>query len=145
MALVVEKIENGTVIDHIPAGAGLKVLEILKIGGTNYKVALLMNVPSRRLGKKDIVKIAEKQLDEREVNKIALVAQSATLNIIRNGEVVEKSEVRIPKSLVGVSRCPNPKCITNGEKMETRFSQEDKDRFRCGYCEMLFEAKELVV
>lgn len=142
--LVVEKIENGTVIDHIPAGMGLKVLNILGIGD-GLKVALLMNVPSKRIGKKDIVKISGKQLDEKEVNKIAIIAPSATLNIVRNSSVVEKSEVRLPKLLAGVSKCPNPKCVTNAERMETRFAQEAKGRFRCSYCEMLFETKELLI
>jgi len=142
--LTVEKIENGTVIDHIPAGRGLKVLNILGIGD-GMKVALLMNVPSKRHGKKDIVKISGKQLDEKEVNKIAIIAPTATLNIVRNSSVVEKSEVRLPKLLAGVSKCPNPKCVTNSEKMETKFAQEAKGRFRCSYCEMQFETKDLVV
>jgi len=142
--LVVEKIENGTVIDHIPAGMGLKVLNILGIGD-GMKVALLMNVPSKRVGKKDIVKISGKQLDEKEVNRIAVIAPSATLNIIRNSSVVEKGEVRLPKLLAGVSKCPNPKCVTNFEKAETKFAQEAKGRFRCAYCEMLFDTKELMV
>ena len=143
--LIVERIENGTVIDHIPAGMGLRVLAILGLGNASDRVALLMNVPSRKLGKKDIVKVAGKQLDEKEVNRIALLAPNATLNLVKNSEVVEKVEVRIPSVLVGVSRCPNPKCVTNSERVETRFVQEDGKEFRCGYCEMLFEAKELIV
>ena len=141
--LIVEKIENGTVIDHIPAGMGLKVLGILNIG-PGSRTALLMNVPSKRGGGKDIVKISGKQLDEKEVNRIALAAPNATLNIIRGGAVVEKSEVRLPKELRGVAKCPNPNCITNGEKIEQRFVQDEKDKFRCAYCEMQFETKELV-
>jgi len=140
--LIVEKIENGTVIDHIPAGMGLKVLSILKVDAGS-KVALLMNVASKRLGSKDIVKISEKKLDENEVNRIALVAPNATLNIIQNGTVVEKNEVRLPKSLYGVANCPNPKCITNNERVKTHFTQEKNSRFRCHYCEMLFDTSEL--
>ena len=143
--LVVEKIENGTVIDHIPAGMGLKVLNILGVA-PGMKVALLMNVPSKRVGKKDIAKISGKQLDEKEVNKIAVIAPNATLNIIKNSSVVEKSEVRLPKMLAGVCACPNPKCITRAEKiLETKFAQDGKGRFRCAYCEMLFDASELVI
>lgn len=140
--LVVEKIENGTVIDHIPAGMGMKVLSILKVAAGS-KIALLMNVTSKRLGSKDILKISEKQLDEKEVNRIALVAPNATLNIIKNGSVVEKSVVCLPHELHGVARCPNPKCITNSERIETRFAQEEKNKFRCYYCEMLFDTNEL--
>jgi len=142
--LVVEKIENGTVIDHIPGGMGLKVLNILGVG-EGQKIALLMNVPSKSQGKKDIVKFSDKQLTEKEVNKIALIASSATLNIIKSGNVVEKRSVRVPSELIGVAKCPNPRCITNSpERMETRFRSE-AGRFRCSYCEMLFEAKELGV
>ena len=142
--LKVEKIENGTVIDHIPAGMGLKVLGILNVG-SGSKTALLMNVSSKNMGQKDIVKISGKMLDEREVDRIALAAPNATLNIIKGGSVAEKSVVQLPKELKGVAKCPNPKCITNGERMDTKFSQENKARFRCVYCEMLFEPKELVV
>lgn len=144
--LVVEKIKDGTVIDHIPAGAGLKVLSILKIGvNHSYRAALLMNVPSKKYGKKDIVKVAGKQLEEAEVNRIALVAPTATLNIIRNGEVIEKNKVRMPSVLVGVTECPNPKCITNHERTKSRFNKERDDKFRCHYCEMIFKADELAV
>lgn len=148
MPLVVEKIENGTVIDHIPAGIGLKVLEILKIDG-NYgaRVALMMNVPSKKIGKKDIVKVEGKTLDDKAVNRIALIAPNATLNIIRNSEVVEKKIVQLPKELHGVSKCPNPQCITNIEPIETVFRMESMGgtKFRCAFCEMAFEPKELLL
>jgi aspartate carbamoyltransferase regulatory subunit len=147
MPLIVEKLENGTVIDHIPAGMGLKVLEILKID-RNYeaRVALMMNVPSKKVGRKDIVKIEGKTLDDRSVNKIALVAPNATLNIIKNSNVVEKKIVQLPKELRGAFKCPNPDCITNLEPIETLFRMEkpEERRLRCGFCETLFEAKELI-
>jgi len=147
MPLVVEKIENGTVIDHIPAGLGLKVLEVLKID-RNYeaRVALMMNVPSKKIGKKDIVKVEGKMLDDKSVNKIALMAPNATLNIIKNSNVVEKKVVKLPQELRGAFRCPNPECITNLEPIETIFRMEkpEERRLRCGFCEMAFEAKELL-
>lgn len=109
MPLIVEKIENGTVIDHIPGGLGLKVLEILKIDRSySARVALMMNVPSKRIGKKDILKVEGKTLDDKSVNKIALVAPNATLNIIKNSNVVEKKIVQLPKELRGAFKCPNP-------------------------------------
>jgi aspartate carbamoyltransferase regulatory subunit len=148
MPLVVEKIENGTVIDHIPAGLGLEVLGILKID-RNYgaRVALMMNVPSKKVGRKDIVKVEGKMLDDKSVNKIALIAPNATLNIIRNSNVVEKKVVRLPKELRGAFKCPNPECITNLEPIETLFRMEkpEERRLRCGFCEMAFEAKELLL
>ena len=140
---VVEKIENGTVIDHIPAGMGLKVMAILKIGA-NSKVALLMNVPSRSSGQKDIVKISDRVLDEQEVNRIALAAPNATLNIIKNGAVFEKSKVRLPKEFRGVAKCPNPNCVSNHESIEARFTQGPKGKNWCAYCEMLFDSSELI-
>lgn len=142
--LVVEKIENGTVIDHIPAGMGAKVLSILG-SGDGLKIALLMNVRSKSVGKKDILKFSDKQLNDREVSKISIVAPNATLNIIKSGAVVEKKKVRVPDELIAVAKCPNPKCITNTpEKMDTRFKAE-AGKFRCAYCEMPFEPKELVI
>jgi aspartate carbamoyltransferase regulatory subunit len=142
--LVVERIENGTVVDHIPAGMGLKVLSILRISGKT-RAALLMNVPSKRMGAKDILKVSGKQLDEREVSRIALAAPNATLNIVRDGAVVEKSEVRLPKEMKGVAKCPNPDCVTNFERMDSRFSLEEGGKARCAYCEMSFRAEELVL
>lgn len=142
--LIVERIENGIVVDHIPAGLGLKVLGMLKISHSS-KAALLLNVPSKRMGAKDILKVSGKQLDEKELNKVALVAPNATVNIIRNGEVVEKSAARLPKELRGVAKCPNPNCVTNSERVEPRFSLEGESKYRCAYCEMVFEMGELAL
>jgi len=147
MPLVVEKIEDGTVIDHIPAGLGLKVLEILRIDRSyGARVALMMNVPSKKIGKKDIVKVEGKMLDDKSVNKIALIAPNATLNIIKNSEVVEKKVVQLPTELRGAFKCPNPECITNMEPIETLFRMEKpaERKLRCGFCEMTFEASELL-
>jgi len=144
MELKVEKIENGTVIDHIPSGQGLKVLEILGLNSNDsgFRVALLMNVASSRHQTKDIVKIAGRQIAESEVNKIALLAPNATLNIINNGEVVEKAVVKLPETVKGAAKCPNPQCITNNEPVSSWF-QKEGDRYRCHYCEKQFEVPEL--
>lgn len=141
--LKVEKIENGTVIDHIKAGKGPRVLEILCIQ-TDYpgKVALVMNVPSNKMGKKDIVKISDKHIDEKSADRIALIAPEASLNIIKNSEVIEKRKVKLRSRLNGIAKCPNPNCITNHEKMETDFKLEAKGA-RCAYCERLFKPEEL--
>jgi aspartate carbamoyltransferase regulatory subunit len=141
--LSVEKIENGTVIDHIKAGKGLRVLQILNIQ-VDYpgRVALVMNVPSGKIGKKDIVKIADKHIDEKSADKIALIAPEASLNIIKNFEVMEKRQVKLREKLVGVAACPNPNCITNHERMESAFKLDGKG-IRCLYCERLFKPEEL--
>ncbi|MBI4399192.1 aspartate carbamoyltransferase regulatory subunit [Candidatus Micrarchaeota archaeon] len=143
MPLSVEKIENGTVIDHITPGKGLRVLGILQID-SEYKgrVALVMNVPSKHIGKKDIVKIEGKLIDDKTADKIALISPNATLNLIKNSEVIEKRNVKLPKVLTAAFKCPNPKCITNAELVETKFLVE-KETLKCYFCERYFKAEEL--
>ncbi len=141
--LKVEKIADGTVIDHIPAGKGLRVLQILNIqAGYLGRVALLMNTTSKKMGKKDIVKIADKHIDDKTADKIALIAPEASLNIIKNFEVIEKRQVKLRSKLVAVAACPNPNCITNHERMESEFKVEERG-IRCSYCERLFKPEEL--
>jgi len=142
--LRVTPLENGTVIDHIPAGQALNVLKILGIyKTTNVTISLLMNVSSRRSGKKDIFKVENRELKEDEVNKIALIAPGATINIIRNCEVVEKYCVDMPDMISGVMRCPNPNCISNtDEPIKSQFLVKSKNPvvLRCLYCEQpIFE------
>ncbi|MEM3399455.1 MAG: aspartate carbamoyltransferase regulatory subunit [Candidatus Micrarchaeia archaeon] len=145
MPLTVEKIANGTVIDHINAGMGLDVLKVLNIDRSyGARVALVMNVSSKKIGKKDIVKIEGKFIDEKTANRIALIAPNATLNIIRNSEVVEKKKVKVPDEIVGILKCPNPNCITNFEKTDTRFRKRQDDILVCIFCEKTFSIREFV-
>ena len=136
--LKVTPIKNGTVIDHIPPSFALKVLHVLKIPEvTSSAVSVAMNVKSK-MGKKDIVKIENKELDKREVNKISLIAPKATINIIRNYEVVKKHRVQLPDEIVGIVKCSNPTCISNSrEPVESRFILVSKDppHIKCYYCE----------
>ena len=136
--LRVTPIKNGTVIDHITPGFALKVLRVLKLPeATSSVVSVAMNVKSR-FGKKDIVKIANRELDKREVNKISLIAPKATINIIRDYEVVEKHKVRLPDEIIGIVKCSNPTCISNSrEPVESRFILVNKDppHIKCYYCE----------
>ncbi|KXB05183.1 aspartate carbamoyltransferase, partial [candidate division MSBL1 archaeon SCGC-AAA382A13] len=118
--LRVSKIEAGTVIDHIPSERALTVLEILGISqGTQNTVSILINVPSNQQESKDIVKIEGRKLDEEELNKIALVAPNATINVIEDYEVVEKKIVELPDVIEEVVRCSNPDCITNTSEPAT--------------------------
>jgi len=146
--LKVKKIKDGTVIDHIKAGRGKKVLDILGIDKDfSETTALLMNVPSKGIGHKDIVKIENKALKKEEVDKIALIAPHATWNVIKDYKVVKKSKIEIPNMLEGVLKCPNPKCITNtDEPLTTKFKVEEKEpvRLRCLYCERLFELEDML-
>jgi len=137
--LRVSKIAEGTVIDHIDAGRALHVLRILGLTGSEgLTIAVVMNVPSRKLGKKDIVKVEGVALRGDQVSKIALIAPSATINVIKNYEVVEKVKVSIPPVVEGLLRCANPNCITNqpGEPVRTRFKVLSVRplRLRCEYC-----------
>ncbi|MFQ6128904.1 MAG: aspartate carbamoyltransferase regulatory subunit [Thermoplasmata archaeon] len=140
----VTPIKNGTVIDHIPAGMALKVLKILGITdeSSGSTVSVAMRVTSKKRGLKDIVKVEDRELLEKEVDKIALVAPNATINIIRNYDVNQKHKVRLPEVAKGIVRCQNPNCITNlKEPVETEFIVISKNpvRLRCVYCERELE------
>ena len=136
--LRVSKIQNGTVIDHISAGQALNVLAILGIDGTGGEaVSVGMNVPSDRLGRKDIVKVEGRELSQAEVDVLSLIAPAATINIVREYDVVEKSRVERPSAVVGVLSCPNPNCITTAdEPVDSLFGVLD-DGVRCEYCETI--------
>ncbi len=147
--LVVRRISNGTVIDHIPAGRALKVLRILGITGEEgYMVSMVMNVYSKKLGKKDIVKVEGRELSSEEVNKIALVAPTATINIVRDYEVVEKRKVELPDKIEGIVRCVNPKCVTNAprEAVHPSFRVISRKPLKlvCEYCGEYLTEEEVI-
>ena len=137
-ALIVGRIREGTVIDHITAGEALNVLKILGITGTtDESLSIATNVSSGKVGRKDIVKVEGRELRKEEVDRIALIAPRATINIIRDYEVVDKKGVEIPRSLTGVVRCPNPGCISNtSEPIESRFEVVERG-LHCLYCDWL--------
>ena len=136
--LRIQPIKNGTVIDHITAGHALKVLRILHIPETTSSiVSVAMNVMGKQ-GKKDIVKIEKRELDPHEVDKIALVAPKATINIIRDYEVAEKHKVELADEIIGIVKCSNPTCVSNAnEPVKSRFLVTSKDppQIKCYYCE----------
>lgn len=136
--LKVTPIKNGSVIDHITPGMALKVLRVLKIpSSTSSAISVAMNVKSKH-GCKDIVKIENRELDTSEVNKIALIAPKATINIIRDYEVIAKHQVEIPDEIVGIVKCSNPTCVSNSkEPVKSRFIVTSKDPvvIKCYYCE----------
>ncbi|MCQ4336128.1 MAG: aspartate carbamoyltransferase regulatory subunit [Sulfolobales archaeon] len=137
--LTVSKIRNGTVIDHIPAGRSLAVLKVLGITGyEGLRIAILMNVESKKLSRKDIVKIEDKVVDEREASIISLIAPEATINIVRDFNVVEKRNLRLPETIKGLLKCPNPLCVTNNdpEALSEFVKVSEKPlRLRCVYCD----------
>jgi len=134
----VSKIESGTVIDHIPGGQALNVLAILGIHGeTGEVVSVGMNVPSDRLGRKDVVKVEGRELSQGEVDVLSLIAPAATINIIRDFDVVDKHRVSRPTEIFGVFECPNHNCIsTEDEPVESHFEVLD-DGVRCVYCDTI--------
>lgn len=136
--LKIQPIKDGTVIDHITAGNAVKVLHILGIPkSSSSTVSVAMNVRSK-YGKKDIVKIENRELDPHEVDKISLIAPKATINIIRNYEVAEKHRVKIPEEVIGIVCCSNPTCVSNSnEPVKSRFIIIKKDpiEIKCYYCE----------
>ncbi len=146
--LRVSKIKDGIVIDHINGGYALDVVKILRITGKENRVmTIAINVPSKRLGTKDIVKIEGRGLSSRELNKIALVAPHATINNIRDYTVVEKLEVKLPKVIEGVIKCVNPGCISNSnEPAEAKFYVESEEPLvlKCHYCGYILEKVDVL-
>ncbi len=140
----VNAIKNGTVIDHIAAGKALKVIDILTLTGNNA-VMIGMNLVSNRIGKKDIVKIENRELSKEEVNSIALIAPSATLIIIKDFEVVNKTSFDMPEYVEEHIICPNPKCITNSEDIPSKFYINNAEiaTARCVYCEKKYLVEDL--
>ena len=148
--LKVDAIKNGTVIDHIPAGRAVQVLKILNGKGPD-PVSIGMNLASSKFGKKDILKIENHELFEEDVNRIALIAPTATITIIRDYEVSRKWTVEVPSVLKNIAHCPNPNCITNIEDIQTRFKADadtaagGESSFVCCYCEKVYKAERLKI
>ena len=146
--LKIEKIQKGTVIDHIPVGTALQVLKILNIySDIGLTVSIAIHVKSKKLGLKDVIKIEERILDSSELNKIALVAEGATISIVDNFEVIKKFSVKAPEVVIGILRCSNPRCITNtGENVKSSFIITSKDPIilKCHYCEREMETDEII-
>lgn len=143
--LQVSAIENGTVIDHIPAKSVFQVVKLLGLESCREQILFGTNLESKKFGKKGIVKVANRFFESDEINKIALAAPSATLIVIRDYQVVEKKKVEIPDHIQKYVRCVNPNCITNHEKIATKFQVIDKEdiRLQCQYCEKVTDKNNL--
>jgi aspartate carbamoyltransferase regulatory subunit len=143
--LSVSAIQNGTVIDHIPARNLFKVISILGLDHIDNQITFGTNLESKKLGRKAIIKISDKYFEDEDINRIALVAPDAKLNIIRDYEVVEKKVVVVPDVIVGIAKCMNPKCITNFESVTTRFRVVSKKNvsLKCHYCEKITNQENL--
>ena len=143
----VSAIRHGTVIDHVESDATFKVAEILRVQEGENMVLVGINLESKHLGKKGIIKIEERELTADEVNKIALIAPLATLNIISDFKVVEKSRVQLPDMIERVVKCFNPRCVTNHQGVTTRFDviESHPPALRCRYCERVMRGKDILL
>lgn len=144
--LKVKPIKNGTVIDHITANKALNVLKILNLPDNKSQVSIAINVLSPNMGTKDIVKVENRELDTNEVDKIALIAPKATINIIRDYVLVDKGKIKLSDEIKGLLKCPNPNCITNtSEPVIDRFYVIEKEPviLRCHYCDRIIEEDEI--
>ena len=133
----VEKIEHGTVIDHIVAGMAFDVIRVLGLSNER-SMSILINSHSKKGGKKDILKIENVELSVEEASRVALVSPQATINIIADGDVVRKFNAEAPKVVRGILSCSNPNCISNqDEPVTSEFSlgMDDEHRYVCTYCE----------
>lgn len=134
---------NGTSIDHIPANTALELLERLELSHEGI-TTIALNVESKKLGRKDLVFIENKELSDKEIDKVALLARGATINIIKDYDVKKKIRLGIPSQVEGIMQCINPNCITNLEHIPTKFSiQKEPFKAKCYYCEKTMEQKEI--
>ena len=145
--LKVSAIKDGTVIDHIPAKNLFRVISILGLDKIDNHLTVGNNLDSKKLGHKAIIKISDKFFEDDEINKIALVAPQAKLNIIKDYKVIDKKVVETPSEVIGIAKCVNPKCITNNEEIKTRFTviAGEDVALKCQYCEKITTKDNLVI
>ena len=156
--LLIRAIKHGIVIDHIPSEKVFAIVEILKLKEYSERITVATNMPISSLGRKGIIKIEEKILEEKELNNISLLAPNVTINIIDNYEVVEKSKLEKLDKVIGLMKCDNPKCISNHENIETKFIRikedsenldknnlEEKSKYKCFYCEKVILEDEIQI
>ena len=144
--LSVSALENGTVLDHIPAENVYKAIDLLGLKDIESQITIGINLASKLHGKKGIIKIADKFFEAEELNKLALIAPKATVNIIRDFKVVEKMTLVTPSEVIGIAKCRNPKCVTNHQPIKTRFAtiiDDDKISLKCHYCEKISGIKHI--
>lgn len=144
--LKVSALENGTVIDHIPQGVVLQVLRALQLENFNDAIYLGSNLDSQKMGKKGIIKVSNKYFEKEDINKISLIAPTATIIEIKDYEIIKKTKVELPEEIIGLVKCMNPKCITNNEKITTKFfvqNELDEVKLRCYYCEKTMRKEDL--
>ena len=145
--LEVTAIENGTVIDHIPAESLFKIIDILRLDKETHRITFGTNLESKRMGSKAIIKINDRYCAPDEINRIAMVAPMAMVNIIKDYKVTEKKQVVVPDTVEGFAKCANPKCITNNQPVSTKFEvlKEGEIALKCRYCEKVTYLSQLQI
>ena len=136
--LVVSALENGTVLDHIPAENVYRALDLLNLKGIENQITIGINLNRKAQGRKGIIKIEDRFFEDEELGKLALIAPHATVNVIRDFKVVEKKKLELPKEVIGIAKCRNPKCVTNHQPIKTRFTTNkngDEISLLCHFCE----------
>ena len=143
--LEVSAIENGTVIDHLPAEVTFKVVEVLGLYTYSGAITIGSNLSSKTLGHKGIIKVSDKFFTDEEIGRLAVIAPNATLNIIKDYKIVEKKYVELPKLIRNVVKCSNPKCITNHQPVATKMEvfNEQTMSLKCVYCERVMQRGEI--
>ena len=145
--LMVRRIKEGTVLDHIDEGKGLQVLSALRIDGKDGSlITIALNVPSGKFKKKDIIKVENKFLKDDDTNKLAVIAPKATINIIKDYKLIEKRRVALPNEINRIFRCSNPDCISNStEHIESVMDVIDKEGrvLKCRYCSRVLDVNKL--
>ena len=140
-------IKDGTVIDHIPSRDTFRIIRILNPQEFKYPINLALNLDSKKMGSKGVIKIDSRFLTQSEVNKIAILAPNATVSIIKNYKVIEKIQVKLPEELVRVLNCTNPVCITSKEIVVSKFKvlREEPLEVKCRYCERVYGKDEVEI
>ena len=144
--LVVSALENGTVLDHIPAENVYKALDLLGLKDIQNQITIGIKLNSKAQGRKGIIKIENRFFEDEELGKLALIAPMATVNVIRDFKVVEKKKLELPKEVIGIAKCRNPKCVTNHQPITTRFTVNVKGNetsLLCHYCEKISDTKKV--
>jgi aspartate carbamoyltransferase regulatory subunit len=147
-SLLVTAIKNGTVIDHITAGQALRIIHLLSLKDDKHTITIGLNLPSKRLGSKDLIKIENKILSENEANEIVVFSPDATINVIENFKVTKKYSTHLPKTMKAVFICTNPNCITHTETINSFFyidQQNNRVKLTCHYCDKIFDRDQVKV
>lgn len=143
----VPAIKDGSVIDHIPSRETFRIMRILDPQEFKHPISVTLNLDSKKIGKKGVIKIDNRFLTKNEVNKIAILAPNATVSIIKNYKIEEKIKVRIPEELFGIVNCSNPSCITNKENVRTKFKviREEPLEVKCHHCERVYSRDDIEI